>query len=277
MDLVHSFPFGKGLLQNASAPMLWLLAISVYKSQKVEMSFRWGPVLKSVEQLSLSSTKHLSTRKFRVTWQIRKQHLYLNIFRSVSAFLDGVQRSPPFAGLSIHTACSPAQVCIEVKEIMTRCPDFSWDRVDFVFAVSGMMLCVGFRRKAILLTRECFSCCWAALSGAKNPSVSQLLALSCQWRELRGHRGQNQDGWPKLAKGPCYPVWHHAEEKNDLRNGRELFGLLLRRACLGIGQQVVSSCTVHCLFCCICIYTHIYIHILTIIPFFPFPFLYFNK
>lgn len=56
MDLVHSFPLGKGLLQSASALMLWLLAVSVYKSQNVNQV---GPAAKSVGQLSLSSTKHL--------------------------------------------------------------------------------------------------------------------------------------------------------------------------------------------------------------------------
>lgn len=208
-------------------------------------------------------------RKFRVKWQIRKQRLYLNIFSPLSAFLDGVQRSPPFAGLSIHTACSPAQVCTEFKEIIPHCCDFSWSRADFAFIVSGKMLCVGVRRKAILLTQECFSCCcWAVLYGAKNTSVSQLFALSYQWKGLNGHRRQNQDSWPKLAKGTCYPVWHHAEEKNYLKNGRIDWAAI---AWSLAGLWSASGKQLHCaLFVLLYTYIQREREIVTIIPFFPF-------
>lgn len=43
------------------------------------------------------------------------------------------------------------------------------------------MLHFDLRRKTVLITHPCFSCCCTVLHGAKDTSVSQLLVLSCQW------------------------------------------------------------------------------------------------
>jgi len=80
------------------------------------------------------------------------------------------------------------------------------------YTVSGMMQCFHFRRKTILITQQCFSCCWAALHGAKNISVSQLLLLSYQlgdggeWEEDTrswGDRTRTPNlNWPKGYSAP---------------------------------------------------------------------------
>lgn len=65
--------------------------------------------------------------------------------------------------------------------------------------MSGKMLCFGFKRKTLLITHSCFSFCWAVLHRAKDTSVSQLLALSCQW-VAAGHKevGECRTRTPQL-------------------------------------------------------------------------------
>ena len=41
--------------------------------------------------------------------------------------------------------------------MLTEHYGFKWDRADFL-RMFGMMLCFGFRRKAMLITHLCFSC-----------------------------------------------------------------------------------------------------------------------
>lgn len=133
-------------------------------------------------------------------------------------------------------------------ELLLFCPDFNWTEL-IVFIVSGMICLFGFRRKAILIARWCFSSCWAV--SYTEPKAFQFLVLSCQWAGLGvqgAGRGQNQGSWPNLAKGIFHSTWHHGG-KNYKTEGSWLGGVLLLGNCLGIGQQVVSICFVHHLFC----------------------------
>lgn len=51
------------------------------------------------------------------------------------------------------------------------------------FILPGMMQCSGFRRKAVLITHQCFSCFWVVLYSAKDVSV---LSAACAVLPARG-------------------------------------------------------------------------------------------
>lgn len=74
--------------------------------------------------------------------------------------------------------------------------------------VSGMMLYFGCRRKTLLITQLCFSCCWAMLLRAKNISASHPALPARGWGAHGAGRGQNQGRWPKLSKGTFPTIWH---------------------------------------------------------------------
>jgi len=50
---------------------------------------------------------------------------------------------------------------------------FSFTEMIFL-VVSGTMLCFGLKRKTMLITHQCFRCCWAALYRAKDSSSGRL-------------------------------------------------------------------------------------------------------
>jgi len=105
-----------------------------------------------------------------------------------------------------------------------------------------------FRRKTMLITHWCFSCCWAVLSTAKVISVLQLYVLSSQQEDWREHKELGGDSRPKLTEG--IPVPHKITWKKDrkVRGGGWGVSLLLRDW-LNISWQVVSNRFVHHLFC----------------------------
>ena len=88
------------------------------------------------------------------------------------------------------TACTELNIIVKSPSInqfffhievllISICPGFTWDRVDFFFIVSGMMLSSGFKRKPVLIKYWYFTCCWAMPYRTKDFSVSQLLVLLC--------------------------------------------------------------------------------------------------
>lgn len=95
MDLVHSFPSGK-------VPVSQLPASSDYKAwEDGNTKFRCGQSRKlQSNQAPIKQSTCLTTSNFRVTWQIRKQLLYLKFYRLLKCFLERVQRRLRPAGLN---------------------------------------------------------------------------------------------------------------------------------------------------------------------------------
>ena len=80
-------------------------------------------------------------------------------------------------------------------------------------------------------------------------------------------KGQNQDNWPKLAKGIFHTIWQHAIK--PLENGGELArGIAAAQELAGLQLLAGMQLLVHHLFYK---YIHIYVIIITIIIF-PLPF-----
>lgn len=128
------------------------------------------------------------------------------------------------------------------------------------FIASGIMLCFDFKRKAMLITHQWFSWCWAVPHRAKNVSVSQLLILSCQWggwghEELGGNRTRTADTkWPT-----GYSIPHDFMWKNLKTGGNWLWAGSSH--CLEVGWASVSrwSPIVSCITSFVNRYTYIYI------------------
>lgn len=98
MDLVHSFPFGKGVLQNVAAPMCWLPMSPDYKVwENGNTKFRWGQSWKlQSSQAQVEQSTCLTTSKLRVTRQIRKQLMYLKFYCPLKCvFGQSSEVSPP--------------------------------------------------------------------------------------------------------------------------------------------------------------------------------------
>lgn len=162
------------------------------------------------------------------------------------------------------TACTDLNIIVKSPSInqyiffhievllISICPGFTWDRVDFFFIVSGMMLSSGFKRKPVLIKYWYFTCCWAMPYRTKDFSVSQLLVLLCQWgAQFVG------ETWPdsslKLASGIFHIGWCHVKKKLD-NGGKLAGGAVVAEVWLGICWQVVSNSVVYHLFCrCVCI------------------------
>lgn len=96
----------------------------------------------------------------------------------------------------------------------------------------------------MVITHLCFSCCRAVLTLSQWLfSFSHCPASKEAGGAQEDQRGQNQDSWPKLAKGISH-TWGHGAACSAIKwwNGGWL-------GSLGISQRVVSSCTVNHLFC----------------------------
>ena len=119
------------------------------------------------------------------------------------------------------------------------CPGFSWDTVDFLPS-SWCDPVLWLYKKGSVHKQWCCSCCWAVLYRAKDVSASHITLPSRMLGKAQvAERGQNQDNWPKLARGTFHTMWHHAE----LLNWRRLAGVLLQLwNWQGVSQHMVSNC-----------------------------------
>lgn len=115
MDLVHSFPFGKGILQNAAAPVHQLPARFDYKAwEDGTIKFRWGQSWKlqsnqaQAEQstrLTTSNLSHMADKQATLVLKILSPIEVL--FWTKSRGVSTLQNWAP------HMTCSPAQVWIQ--------------------------------------------------------------------------------------------------------------------------------------------------------------------
>lgn len=78
-----------------------------------------------------------------------------------------------------------------------KCAGFSWDGVDFLHSVWYDTMVFGSRRKTMLTTHQCFSCCFECHTEPRILSVSQLHVLPWQWRGFWGTRSWKETE-PKL-------------------------------------------------------------------------------
>ena len=89
-----------------------------------------------------------------------------------------------------------------------------------LFLVTGTVLCFGFGMRIMLVTRWCFSCCWAVLTLTQGLfSFSHSPASEEAGGAPEAGRAHNQDSWPQLA---THTVWCHGEHINwgELDRGR---------------------------------------------------------
>lgn len=95
--------------------------------------------------------------------------------------------------------------------------------------------CFGSGRKATLITHRCFSCCWAVLYRVKDVSVSQTLALLCQWG-LRGTSCWEGTEPGQLTQKDQGDIPKHTTSNWTIKPGELAVVLLLLQNSLGISQ-----------------------------------------